>query len=97
MHARVTRYEVKLDQVEEADRILEQIRPEVMNIPGLKEYVSLRSDDGTKRIAITVYETQQHADNAIPRALRLWARLTKVMAATPESGAYSVTTRQVAD
>ena len=97
MHARVTRYQVKPDQVDEADRLLEQIRPDVMKIPGLREYLSLRSEDGTKRIAITVYESQQHAQNAIPRALKLWSRLTEVMAITPESGAYTVVTREVAE
>ena len=97
MHARVTRYEVREDQVEEADRITEQVRCEVMQIPGLREYLSLRSDDGTKRIAITVYESEQHAEAAIPRALRIWARLAPVLAATPESGAYAVTMRRAVD
>lgn len=97
MHARVTRYEVKLDRVEEADRLVAQIRPEVVKMPGLKEYLSLRSYDGTKRIAITIYESQQHAEAAIPKALRLWAELTEVMAATPESGSYEVAIRQATD
>jgi len=38
MHARITRYELKPDKLAEAQAVIDEIRPQIMRIPGLKEY-----------------------------------------------------------
>ena len=97
MHARITRYELKPDKLAEAQAVIEKIRPQIMCIPGLQEYLSFRSYDGIKHTVITIYESKAHAEAAIPRALQLWVKLTDFMASTPESGGYEVSAHAVRD
>ena len=90
MHARITRYELKPDRLEEANAIIEQIRPQILQIPGLKEYLSFRSFDGTRGTAITIYESRAHAEASMQKALQLWVKLTEFLVSTPESEGYEL-------
>lgn len=90
MHARITRFELKADRLVEANAVIEQIRPQILQIPGLKEYISFRSYDGTKGTTITIYESKAHAEASMQKALQIWLKLAEFLAATPESEGYEL-------
>ncbi len=91
MHARITRYELKPDRLQEANALIEKLRPQILQIPGLMEYLSFRSYDGTKGTVITIYESRAHAEASMQKALQLWVKLTEFLVETPESEGYELT------
>lgn len=97
MHARVTRFTVTPEKVEEASRLIEEIRLHVMKFPGVVEVIGLEKAGGTERLVIAIYQSRAHADAAIPRTLRAWHALSRILAATPQSSNYEVVARDVAE
>jgi|GEM_PF-3550374 len=90
MHARVTRFKLKPETVEQANAGIEQTRQEVMKIPGIKGYINLRSYDGTEGLVISFYESAEQADTATQPALQQWVKFTEFFESTPESRGYDV-------
>ncbi|MEA3410419.1 MAG: hypothetical protein U9R74_02645 [Pseudomonadota bacterium] len=90
MHARVTRFELKPETAEQANKLVDKTRLEVMEIPGIKGYINLRSYDGTHGLVITFYESSEDADTATQPALQQWIKFTELFESAPESMGYNV-------
>lgn len=95
MHARVTRYTVKADKVEEATQLIDRLRAEVLSSPGVLEVIGLERAGGTERMVVVLYQSRTQAEAAIPRALRAWHSLSGVMADVPWSATYEVVGRDI--
>jgi hypothetical protein len=96
MHARVTCFKVIPEKIDEASRLIEEIRSHVLEFPGVVEVLGLEKAGGTERLVIAIYDSRAHADAAIPGTLRAWHALGCTLAAAPQSSSYEVVARDVA-
>ena len=97
MHARVTTYEVKPGQLEQARSVAEEIKPQITNISGLKEVLILSSYEGNKGMVISIYETKTQAEASTVEALQVWVQSMDYFASTPKSTGYQVWNRILSD
>jgi len=81
---------LKPETAEQANERVEQTRQEIMEIPGIKGYINLRSYDGTQGLVITFYETSEDANTATQPALQQWIKFTEFFESAPESRGYNV-------
>ena len=70
MYIRVTRFEDKVDKIDEAQALAWRLIPEIRQISGLKEFINAQRDDGSG-ITIAVYAGQADAEAALPKAKEL--------------------------
>lgn len=96
MYARVTGFKVIPEKIDEASRLIEEIRSHVMEFPGVVEVIGLAKAGGAERLVIAIYESRALADAAIPRTLRAWHALSCILQEAPQSSAYEVMARDVA-
>jgi len=54
MHARVTCFKVIPEKIDEASRLIEEIRSHVLEFPGVVEVLGLEKAGGTERLVIAI-------------------------------------------
>ena len=96
MYIRVTRFEDKVDKIDEAQALAWRLIPEIRQISGLKEFINAQRDDGSG-ITIAVYAGQADAEAALPKAKELWSRFSDVWASPPVTEEYEVLIHEVID
>lgn len=90
MYARVSRYQMKSGSFEEAQRMVESMRPQIKAIPGIRDWLNVgRADDG-KGVVIALYDSKEAAEAALGSARQIWAQFADHLAAEPEVEAYDV-------
>jgi len=73
MYARITMYHCKIEKLDEAIALLEQMKPEAMKIPGLKNFFSTGNKDGNCAL-IGIYDSREAAEDAVPTVRALFAK-----------------------
>ncbi len=96
MYIRVTRFEDKVDKIDEARALAWRLIPEIRQISGLKEFINAQRDDGSG-VTIAVYASQADAEAAGPKAKELWSRFSNVWASPPVTEEYEVRIHEVID
>ena len=61
MFARVTRYRMKPDSVAAATALLETLKPQIMALPGLLNFINVMNDDGNGYV-VSVLESEEMAN-----------------------------------
>ena len=90
MYARVSRYQMKSGSFEEAQRMVEAIRPQIKAIPGMRDWLNVgRADDG-KGVVIALYDSKEAADAALSSAVKIWAQFSEHLVNQPEVEGYDV-------
>lgn len=90
MYARVSTYRMKIESFDEAQAMIEGIRPQIAALPGLRDFKNVgRGSDGTG-VVIAVYDDQAAAEAAAPAAGEIWAKFADHLAAPPESEGYDM-------
>ncbi len=83
MDARITRFRMKTDKIDEARRKLEQMRPRIMDLPGMRHFINVMGEDGT---SYTISLLDETATAPSPEALKaVWAEFAPFMAGPPET------------
>ncbi len=96
MYIRVTRFEDKVDKIDEARALAWRLIPEIRQISGLKEFINAQRDDGSG-VTIAVYASQADAEAAGLKAKELWSRFSNVWASPPVTEEYEVRIHEVID
>lgn len=90
MYARVSRYQMKSGSFEEAQRMVESMRPQIKAIPGIRDWLNVgRADDG-KGVVIALYDSKEAAEAALEAAGTIWAQFADHLAEQPEIEGYDV-------
>jgi len=90
MYARVSTYKMKVESFDEAQALIEEIRPQIAALPGLREFKNVgRGSDGTG-VVVAIYDDQAAAEAAAPAAGEIWARFADYLTAPPESEGYDM-------
>jgi hypothetical protein len=83
MFARVTPYRLKPGTRDAALKTLEQMKAEILALPGLKQFINILSDDGTGNV-ISVVESKEISDANADQVRALWGRMAGHLVEMPK-------------
>ena len=89
MYARITTLRINPEKLDEIKALAEEIKPEVMAIPGMKYWFDTANEDGSCAV-IAVYESQEAAEAAKSTASEIFARFAEYMESEPQPQGYHV-------
>lgn len=89
MYARITTYHCKPERMDDATALAEELKPEIMAIPGIKHWYSTGNEDG-KCAVIGIYDSREAAEAATETARALFARFADYMDSEPQPQGYEV-------
>lgn len=87
MFSRVTPYQLKAGERDAAIATMNEMKADIMALPGLKQFINVIGEDG-KGYVISVVESKEASDANMERVKALWGRMGPHLAAmpTPEGG-----------
>lgn len=89
MFARVSKYKMKHDKIDAAKAMLEKVKPQIMALPGIKQYVNVVGPDGSGYV-ISLVESKATSDANQVEVSKIWANFADFLAGPPEVGGYEV-------
>ncbi|SHE71332.1 hypothetical protein SAMN04487965_0489 [Microbulbifer donghaiensis] len=89
MYARITTYKVKPADYETIDKRIEVLTPEIMSIPGLKQWISCGDENG-ERVIIGIYKSKEDAEQATSKVKELFAKFEEFYDVAPTPHGYEV-------
>ena len=89
MFARVTRYQMKPGSIDEAMSVLEGLKPQIMAMPGMIDFLNVIDDDGNGYV-ISVVDSQETSDANQPTVAGLWANFADFLTGPPSATGHNV-------
>lgn len=89
MFARVTNYRMKPESVDTAKAMLDDLKPQIMALAGLKQFINMMNDDGTGCV-VSIVESEE-VSNANQAAVQaLWGQFADHLAEPPTAEGYNI-------
>lgn len=82
MFSRVTPYQLKDGERDAAIATMNEMKADIMALPGLKQFINVLGEDG-RGFVISVVESQETSDANMERVKALWGRMGPHLAAMP--------------
>ena len=89
MFARITRYRMKPDSIAAATALLETLKPQIMALPGLLNFINVMNDDGNGYV-VSVLESEDMANANLDQVQALWGQFADHLAEPPATGNFNV-------
>ena len=89
MHVRVTNYSMKPDAIPAATALLEQMKTQIMALPGMKQFINSINADGTGCV-IAVNESSELATGNEAASQAIWAQYADFLSAEPQQKGFDV-------
>ena len=89
MFTRVTHYKLKPGTIDRAKEILEELKPQIMGMNGMKQFINAVDDDGNG-VVVALVESREISDANMPKVQELWGKFGEVLAAPPEPQGFDV-------
>ncbi len=89
MFARITKYKMNPDRMDEATALVEQLLPEIMAMPGVLNFINVANDDGSGYV-ISVNESQEASDTNAEKVQAIWAKFADFLTEPPTAEGYNV-------
>ncbi len=94
MFARITKYRMKPEAIEAAKAKLNELKPRIMSMPGMRNFINVMNSDGSGYV-ISVVENEQ-VSNANQEAVQaLWANFADYLAEPPSAEGFDVLMNEV--
>ena len=89
MFARVTPYKMKPGTREEATALLNEIKSEIMGLPGMQSFVNVANEDGSGYV-ISIVTDQATSDANGPAVQAIWGKFAGFLEEMPTPAGYDV-------
>ena len=89
MFARVTRFKMKPGSREAATALMEDVKSEVMGMPGMHHFINAMNDDGSGYV-VALVESRETADANAPKVKELWGKFADHLEAMPAPEGFDV-------
>lgn len=89
MFARVTRYRMKPEAVEAAVQKVKSMKPQIMALPGMINFINVINDDGNGYV-ISVVDSEETSNANQDKVQAIWAQFADDLAEAPVAEGYSV-------
>ncbi|WP_298836205.1 hypothetical protein [uncultured Roseobacter sp.] len=89
MFARVTHYKMKAASVAPATALLEQMKPQIMALPGLIRFINTMNSDGSGCV-ISIVESREASDANAENVAKLWSAFADHLESAPSAEGFEV-------
>ena len=89
MFARVTKYKMKPGSREAATALMNQLKGEIMGMPGMHNFVNVMNDDGSGYV-ISIVENEATSDANAEKVKALWGQFSEHLESVPTPEGYDV-------
>ncbi len=89
MFARITPYQLKPGTVEAATAKAEELKPQIMALPGLVSFTNAVNPDGSGYV-ISIIESREISDANADQVKAIWGQMSEFLAEMPVPGGYDV-------
>jgi hypothetical protein len=89
MFARVTHYKMKKTSIDEAKALLEKLKPQIMALPGMKQFINTMNDDGSGCV-ISLVESRAVSDDNQQAVAALWGNFSAHLEGAPKAEGFDV-------
>ncbi len=96
MFARITKYHMKPECIEEAKAKLHELKPQIMGMPGMKNFINTMNSDGSGYV-ISVVESEQTSIANQGAVEALWANFADYLAEPPVAEGFDVLMNEAND
>ena len=89
MFARVTKYKMKPGSRDAATALLNQVKDQIMAMPGVHNFVNVMNEDGSGYV-ISVGESQAISEANAPKVAEIWGQFAQFLEGAPSAEGYDV-------
>lgn len=89
MFARITPYKLKPGTVEAATERAREMKDEIMDLPGMVEFINTVNEDGSGYI-VSLIESREVSESNTQRVREIWGRMSEYLAEMPTPQGYDV-------
>jgi len=89
MYARITKFKMKTSSVDAAKAKLEELKPKIMALPGMHQFVDTMADDGSGYV-VAIVESRETSEANTQHVAALWANFSEYLEDKPEAEGYDV-------
>ena len=89
MYARITKYRMKPESLNDATALVEELMPEIKALPGVLQFINVCNDDGNGYI-VSIVDSQANSDANQERVRAIWSRFADYLAEMPTPEGYNV-------
>ncbi|MBW4708685.1 hypothetical protein KX928_12920 [Roseobacter sp. YSTF-M11] len=89
MFVRVTHYKMKPESVPVMTEKLNELKPQIMALPGIHQFINTLNEDGSGCV-VSVVESREISDANASAVAALWANFQDHLTAPPNAGGYDV-------
>lgn len=89
MYVRVTRYQMKPDAIPTATALLEQIKDQVMGLPGVLQFINSINQDGHGCV-MSINESEELSESNSAAVQAIWQQFGEHLMSPPEASGYNV-------
>ena len=89
MFTRITKYKMKPESLAQATALLEQLKPQIMAMPGMVRFMNAHDDTGAGYV-ISVVESQATSDANQEAVQAMWANFAEFLEEPPVPQGFGV-------
>ena len=95
MYARLTRYKIKPEHIDEARALVNEMGSAGIDSAGVFQLINLGRDDGSG-VLIAIYQSQEDAARVSDRIKQAWKQIIPFLDRTPEPDEFDVISYEIA-
>ena len=89
MFARISRYRMKPESVDAAMALLNELKPQIMSLPGMLNFINVINEDGSGYV-VSVVESEEISNANQDKVQAIWARFADHLAEPPVIEGFNV-------
>jgi hypothetical protein len=89
MFARITPFKMKQGSRDEAMKIMEKVKSQILGLDGIQHFVCVMDDSGSGYV-VSLVSSKEASDGNSARVKEIWANFSSLLEEPPVPGAYEV-------
>ena len=89
MYARVTRYKMKPDSIGAATALMEELKPQILGMPGMVRFINAHDDTGAGYV-VSIVESKEISDAAQGAVQAMWSNFAAFLEGPPEPQGFTL-------
>ena len=89
MYARITNYKMKPDSIDAAMALLEELKPQIMAMPGMVRFINAHDETGAGYV-VSIIESKEVAEANVAAVQAMWSNFAEHLEAMPTPQGYGV-------
>ena len=89
MYARITPYKMKEGARDDATKLMNQLKDQIMALPGIQHFVNVANEDGAGYV-VALVDSKATVDASTEQVNAMWSRFADFLERMPEPEGYEV-------